>query len=255
MSQPETDRRDMSLLAKLSRSEPAEPPWSLIGALLTAPVMLVCLTLIGPALASTLSGSIDLTPATLMLSWAFGFALTIAFVIVSRRSSDESWRALALRRGELPLPMALFLGVALALALDLAVSLASGAFLPLPVIWGIQASDLSGALLAALIAAVLQPLAETLVFQGVLLPRLRWQFGAWRGLILTALIYTALHQLVFMAAYSHYHPLWHGVILPLGLAVVFSLLKVYMCSTGAVLLGRMGAGLVFLLTALAIYGG
>ena len=255
MSQPEIDRREMSLWTKLSLPEPVEPPWSLTGALLTPLVMLVCLTLVGPALASTLSGSIDLTPTTLMLSWAIGFAMTIAFVIVSRRSSDESWRALALRRGELPLPMALFLGVAMALALDLVISLASGAFLPLPAIWGIGAADFSSTLLAVLIAVILQPLAETLVFQGLLLPKLRWRFGAWRGLVLTALIYTALHQLVFMPAYSHYHPLWHGIALPLGLAGLFSLLKVYMRSTGAVLLGRMGAGLVLLLTALAIYGG
>ena len=57
-------------------------------------------------------------------------------------------------------------------------------------------------MLAASLLIIIQPLAETLIFQAILLPSLRWRLGPWRGLVITALIYTILHQLVFMAAYS-----------------------------------------------------
>ncbi len=251
----ETDRREMSLRAKLSLPESAEPPWSLFTALLTVGVMLLCLTLLGPALASLISGSGsgELTSMTLMFSWAIGMAMTCAFVLVSRRGNRASWRAMRMSRGNLPLPMALFLGIAMALALDLLVSLLSGDFLPPPQIWGFHSGGIPGLLLAALMAVLLQPLAETLVFQAALLPRLRWTLGPWGGIIATALIYAGLHQLVFLAAYEHYHPLWHGLLWPLGIGILFCLLRVYTGSSSATLMGRVGAGLVFLLTALAIY--
>lgn len=249
------ERREMSLRAKLSVPEPAAPPWRLVTAVLSVGVMLLCLTLVGPALASLISGSGQLTSQTLMFSWAIGLLMSSVFVLVNRRGKPASWRALRLTRGAMPLPMAFSVGIAMALALDLLVSLLSGDFLAIPQIWGFHSGGAPGLLLAALIAVLLQPLAETLVFQAVLLPSLRWTLGPWGGTIGTALLYMVLHNLVFLAAYPHYHALWHGVLWPLGIAILFSLLKVYTGSSLGALLGRVGAGLVFLLTALAIYGG
>ena len=251
----EHDRREMSLRAKLSLPEAGPPPWSLAMALLSVGAMLLCLIIIGPTVASLRSPSQALTPATLTLSYAIGMTLTIVFALVSRRGSQSSWQALALSGGHLPASMALFIGIAIGLALDLLVSLLSGSFLPMPQIWGFREGGLAGVMLAASLLIIIQPLAETLIFQAILLPSLRWRLGPWRGLVITALIYALLHQLVFMAAYSHYHPLWHGLALPLGIGVLFSLLKVYAGSSRAALLGRVGAGLVFMLTALAISGG
>ena len=189
-----------------------------------------------------------------MASWAIGLGGAIVFVLVSRRSSEESWHALRLVKGELPLPMSLLLGIAIALALDLAVGLASGEFWPVPQIWRFQSRDAMGLLLAALMLIVLQPLAESLVFQAVLLPRMRWAFGHWAGVIGTSALYTALYHLVFIEPYAFYDQIWHGIVFPAGIAFLFCLLKVYTQSTVAVLLARMGAGLILLLTALAIYG-
>ncbi len=260
MSEDPVDRRDLSLMAKLSLPEESEPPWSLLSALLTVAVLFVCLALIGPASVSAVMASTGNTrdvlfPFELMLSWMIGLAVAIVFVLVSRRSSEESWHALRLVRGELPLPMSLLIGIAIALALDLAVSLASGEFWPLPLMLGFQLKGAQGILLALIQLVALQPLAETLVFQGVLLPRMRWAFGHWGGVIGTAAMYTIVYQLVFIEAYPFYDKLWHGIVFPMSAGILFCLLKIYTRSTGAALLGRMSAGLIFLLTAVAISGG
>lgn len=254
MNAEPTDLRELKWMAKLSLPEEREPPWSLLSAGLTVFAMFVCLTIIGPALVAIMSGGDILLPTEFTLSWAIGMALTAVFVPVNRRSSEESWRALRLSRGELPLPLALLAGIALALALDVAVSLASGAFWPLPQIWYFQARGAQGLLLALLMLVVLQPLAETLVFQAVLLPRLRWTFGPWRGLIGAAAAYATLYLLIFIPPYPFYDGFWHGIIFPAGIGIFFCLLKVYARSSVAVLVARMGAGLIFTLTALALVG-
>ena len=244
----------MSLMAKLSLPEAAEPPWSLLGAGQTLFAMFICLIVIGPALVAIITrGEVNL-PSEFTLSWAIGMALTVVFVLVSRRSSVESWRALRLARGELPIPLVLLVGIAFALAIDLAVSLASGAFWPVPQIWYFQARGIQGLLQALFLAVVLQPLAETLVFQAVLLPRMRWSFGTWRGVMATAAAYTILYNLVFIPPYPFYDVFWHGIIFPVCISTLFSLLRIYTRSTSAVIFARMGAGLIFLLTALALVG-
>ena len=198
------------------------------------------------------TASAALTPAQLNASWSIGLALSIVFVVVSRRSSRASWQALLLVKGELPLPIALLAGIAIALALDVAVGLASGAFIPVPMAWRAQSGGALGLLVAALLLVVLQPLAETLAIQAVLLPRLRSSFGHWRGLLGASAIYAALYQLVYVAPYAFYDMIWHGMVFPAGMALSFCLLRVYARSSLAALLGRMGAGLIMLLTALVI---
>ena len=181
--------------------------------------MLICLIFIGPTLVSTQTTAIVLMPFLLMVSWTIGMALTVVFVLVNRRATEESWRALRLVRGELPLPLAPLIGIAIALALDLTVSLASGRFFPVPQIWDFQSRGALGLSLALLLLVLLQPVAETLVFQAILLPRLRWTFGHWGGVIATSAVYTALHQVVFIEAYGFYSSIWHGIVFPMSMAI------------------------------------
>lgn len=255
MNADANDRRDMSLRAKLSLPERAAPPWSLLSAALSAAVLLICLTVVGPALASLLLGSQEITPFLLMFSWALGMGLNIVFTLVNRRSSAESWAALRLGPGHLPRPLVLLLGVAIALAIDLVVNLAGGRFLPVPEIYGFQSQGAAGLVLAALLLILLQPLAESLVFQAILLPSLRWRLGPWPGVLAASALFVALHLLVFWAAYAAaYDLVWYGLIYPALIGLAFSLLRVYTDSSSAVIIARMGAGLMFFLTALAISG-
>ena len=255
MSADENDRREMTLRAKLSLPEAAAPPWSLLSALISAAVLLICLVVVGPALASLLLGSGEITPSLLMLSWALGMGLCLVYTGVSRRSSAESWTALRLGPGHLPRPLMLLLGAAIALALDLVVNLASGQFLPVPEIYGFQSGGAASLLLAALLLIILQPLAESLVFQAILLPSLRWRLGPWLGVFVASALYVAMHLLVFWSAYAEiYDQTWHGLVYPALLALAFNLLRVYTASSSAVIIARMSAGLMFLLTALVVAG-
>ncbi len=256
MSEQRQERGEMSVLARLSLPEASAPPWSLLTAGLSAMVMLVCLILVGPALASLLLGSEEISPFLLMLSWALGMAFTILFVLVNRRSSAESWRALRWQRGRLPLALVVLVGVAIALAIDLVVSLASGQFLPIPEIFGLHSQGAASLILAALLLVLLQPVAETLVFQAVMLPALRWKLGAWGGVCATVVLCTALHLLVFSAAYGEtYDSFWYGIIYPALTSLAFCCLRVYSGSSFAVIIGRAAAGLIFLLTALVLFSG
>ncbi len=249
-----TDRREMSLRQRLAIVE-EPPPWGLAGAGIGVVALLVCLIIVGPALASILLSSTEATPALLMLSWALGMALCSLFILVSRRSSGDSWEALKLVRGNMPLTLALLYGVAIGLLLDLLVGLASGRFLPMPAIFSLPTEAASGIILAALLAVLLQPMAETLVFQALLLPVLRSKLGAWAGVVLTCALMALLHLLVFMAAVGDaYSLLWHGVVHPLTLGLAFCTLRATSASSLAVMVARVGAGLMFLLTALALGG-
>lgn len=246
------DHREMTLRQKLASVE-EPPPWGLPSALLAWLALFVCLTIVGPALAAIMLGSAEPEPDLLMLSWALGMALCSAFVLVSRRSSPASWQALKLRRGKQPLTLALLYGVAIGLTLDLVIGLLGGRFLPMPTIFGLPDSAAEQIILGALLAVFAQPIAETLVFQAVLLPALRSRLGAWAGVIITSALLTLLHLLVFVAALGDaYQLLWHGIVLPAALAFAFCLLRVLADSSLAVLLGRMGAGMMFLLTAMTL---
>ena len=203
--------------------------------------MFICLAVIGPALTLVATGASALTPFELMTSWTAGMGLSVVFVLVSRRSTVESWAAMRLARSDLALPLALIIGVAIGLAIDLFINLADGRFLPPPQAWGLQSRGALSALMAALLLIVLQPAVDTFVFQAVLLPRLRWRLGPWAGLLATAALYALLHHLVFYQAYDFYSVGWHGFAWPLLLGISFCVLKVYSRSSLATLVARIGA--------------
>jgi membrane protease YdiL (CAAX protease family) len=259
MSEPQLDRREMSLMQKLSVPEAVNPPWSAMTAIIIVLVLLINLILVGPSMSSVLLGVGDtVTPFMLMLGWVIGQALTIVYVVINRRSSQESWSALKLINGLLPLSFVLLVGVAVALAVDLIISLASGQFLPIPEIFDFQSGGIGGVLMAGLFLILIQPVAESLVFQGVLLPKLRIMMGAWGGVIITTIVFTVLHYAVFYLSYQPNYPestvLWYGVAYPALTGLMFCLIKVYTDSTRAVIVNRIGAGLIFFLTALVLGG-
>ena len=255
MSENEKDRREMALREKLSLPEASAPPWSLPNAALTFIAMLVALISVGPALASILLASAEISHFLLMLSWCFGMTFAIVFVLASRRGADGTWSALHFQRGHLPLPVALLVGVAIALAVQLFVSLASDKFFAIPELFNFREVEPRNIISAALLLILLQPIAESLVFHAIVLPSLRWHFGPWRGVLMTSALFTLLHLAVFSAANrALYINPWYDNVYPFLTGLAFSMLKVYSGSSRAVVIGRMGAGLVFFLTGLVLVG-
>lgn len=259
MASDQRDRRELSLMQKLSSAEESAPPWSLATVMMLLAAMLVCLIVIGPALASLLLGSQQASPDLLMLSWALGMGAAALIVLINRRGNADSWRSLRLDlrldRGGPPLPLIALLGVAIALFIDLLISLPSGQFLPVPEIYGIGAGGPIFLVVAALLLVFLQPLAETLVFQALLLPTLRWALGPWRGLVGACLVFVLLHLVVFFAPWQAiYSAPWYGLAYPFFVCLAFSTLRVHTGSSLSVLVARISAGLIFLLTGMALTG-
>jgi len=262
MPDQQLDRHNMTLMQKLSIPEETDPPWGIVMTAVIVGVLLINLTLVGSAMASVLLGLGDTlapTPFTLLFSWTIGHALTIVYVMINRRSSEESWAALKLTKGLLPLPIVLMVGVAIGLTVDLVINLASGQFLPIPEIFGFQAEGITGILTAGLFLVLIQPVAESLVFQGVLLPKVRIMLGAWGGVLATTIVFAFMHYGIFYLSYQPNYPEsalpWYGIIYPVLTGLMFCLIKVYTGSTRAVIIGRIGAGATFLLTALVLVGG
>ncbi len=260
MSDSSLDRREMTFRQKLSIPESSDTPWSMMDATIIVLVLLITLILVGPSIVTLPSANVTvITPFMLMFGWAIGQVITIAFVVINRRSSPESWQALKLDKGLIPQPIAVLVGVAIALTTDLIVSLPSSQFLPIPEIFGLQTEGVGSLVVAALFVVLIQPIAESLVFQGVLLPKLRVIMGPWGGVVMTTVIFTVIHYGIFYSSYESNYPqeamLWYGIAYPLVFGFTFSLLKVYAQSTRAVILGRMGAGVILLLTALILVSG
>ena len=250
MKQDDDKENRGSRWRKLSLPEADAPPWRPLTVAFLYAALFINLVLVGPALSSILLGSQSLTPQFLTLGWALGMLGATLFLWVNRRGTSESRAALRFVKGELPAPIVALVGVAIALCLDLVSSLPSGRFLPVAEIYGIGADSV---LFAALLLIVAQPLAETLLFQAIMLPSLRFSLGAWRGLIATCLLYTLLHALVFYAPWQEfYDPFWHGLAHPFLLCLAFSALRLTSESSRAVLIGRVAAGAVFLLAGMAL---
>ena len=239
-----------SLLRQLAEPEKTPPPWRLVTPLMLLAVMLLCLALVGPALASILLNSQSATPQLLTLGWTIGMTMTAGFAFINRRGSQASRDALRFVKGALPTPIVMLTGVAIALGINLLVSLGGGRFLPLAEIYGASGA---GIIIAALLLIIAQPLAETLVLQATLLPSLRFSLGPRLGLLAASALYALLYWLVFHAPYQTlYHPLWHGLLQPLLLCLAFSALRVVTGSSRAALIARVCAGAVFLLAGLAL---
>lgn len=251
----QADRREMSILEKLSIPESQSPPWSAIEAIIVLFGFLLALMLIGPAIASIIMGETP-SPILFLLGWTIGEAIAIPFILINRRSSQASWQAMQLNHTGLPAPFLLLVGVALAITVDVIVGIGSGQFVIIPVLYGFQIQGVFGILLAGLFVVLIQPIAETLVFQGILLPKMRYVLGSWLGVFLCTVLYTLIHYGIFYLAYADVYPaqtmLWYGVMLPFLSGLIFCLIRVYTNSTRAVMIARIGAGLIFLMTSLVL---
>nr|MCU0513522.1 CPBP family glutamic-type intramembrane protease [Anaerolineae bacterium] len=176
------------------------------------------------------------------------------YVLATRRQQGHL-PALGLQaESALPLPFVLLTGVAAAMTIDVIVA-AGGGFQVAAMLTGIGVTDdWLEWLLAAIFVIFLQPLAENLVFQAVLLPRLRASFGGGTGILLTAAVYTVYYLLVYGAVLSGGAVLWYGVLMPLLTGLFLAGVRVYTGSTRAAILAQVGMGITMLLAALVLTG-
>jgi len=167
--------------------------------------------------------------------------------------------------GMSPLQLTLFLmliGVGLAMALDVITGRATGLFLPVPellrpyqdfVLYQLPPS-LSTWILAVLFLVVLQPIAEELVFRGIVQSSLRESVGSWPGYLIAAGLSGAFHLMAYAAPPGDFAATWYGLVSPFLAALIFGAVRIYTGSTRAAIITHIAFGVfavVKLLTVVA----
>jgi membrane protease YdiL (CAAX protease family) len=234
--------------AQLARPQ-TPPPWTLGDVGSTFVALALAILMLGPALANILFNTFS-NPIIWLFSWLVGLVIATAFALFTRRGQ---FAALRLGSGDSrwPLPYALLVGVAAALTIDLVAGLVAG-FRPVVLLANLGQSGASEWVIGGAFIALIQPIAEGLIFQGVTLPRFRASFGAWPGFVATTILYTVYFVAVYSTSLSGGAFVWYGIIVPLLSAVVLNAVRIYTESTRAVIITQMGMGLTFLLAAIAL---
>lgn len=264
------------LLDRIAHPE-AAPPWTVWGAI-SALIAAFMAVLLGTSVALLVTGNSQFTA---LLGWSIAAALTVIFALFTRRKTQErealrlrQWHyapaaptkagKAIIRRAETTAPLAnvlflLLVGVGLAVTLDVITGRVTGLFLPEPellrpyqdFVLGIPTSALTWAL-AALFMLVLQPIAEGLVFQGLLLPTLRQSIGPWPGYLISAALYGLFHLLVYSQPPGDFAASWYGLIAPFIAGLIYGAVRLYTGSTRAAMLTHAAFGLFALLKLLTL---
>jgi membrane protease YdiL (CAAX protease family) len=240
-----------SLFAPIGTLEPA-PPWGLGAAALTVIVAFVAI-IVGTTVALVL---FEDQPYALLAGWTLGGIVTIASVRQTRRRPEDR-AALKLGAGGRPLVFVMFLCIGFALLFDLISLGVTGTFLPKPELLGVDLRAGGVALWAFAVAFMLlaQPVAEELVFRGIVFPALRTALGAWLGLAACAAVYAVFHLLAYPPNYvsvTGITPIWYGLVLPFLDGLVISAIRAHSGSTRSAVAAHIAFGLFALIKALAL---
>ena len=221
------------------------PPWSLPRALLAILSLLAALALGAlPALLLT-NGA----PWAALAGWSAGAALVLFALRARYRRHGAS---LPLEPGGTPAALALLTGVAAALFLD-TLTLAAGGGLATPELAGLAAGAPGAVawLAAALYLLLLQPLAEGLVFRGLLQPALQARSSRRLALLLTALAWALFHLLAYTGAPAGADSA-ALIISRLALGLLLCILRARNVSARASIVAHVGINLFFLLRLLSL---
>ena len=246
------------MLKRLASPEPA-PPWGFaaaIGAVVAAFLAVV----IGTGIAQAILGDAD-APETITTGWAIGAVITIVFVLVSRqRRSPED--AAALRTGPLTgnqnLLFVMLFSLGFVILFDLISwvivgdqTLAASELLN----YSRDQIDTFGWIIALLFMGLLQPIAEELVFRGMLFPALRTNIGIWSGFLMCAAFHAAFHLLAYPPpGDDNTVVIWYGLLLPLLDGLFFTGVRAHTGSTRAAIAAHATFGIFAVLKVFAFTG-
>ncbi len=249
------------MLKKLSRLE-AEPPWSFAAGLSTM-IGLFLAMVIGSTIAGTIFGTDPVAP---IIGWTTGAALAIIFVLITRRRTPEDVQALRLDANNVRLPLVALFGVGMAITIDVIGLFLTGDFWITPELFSlfsiaedntIAAFDNSIIVwvIAFIFMALLQPIAEELVFRGVIYPAARASLGAWTGFSMTAILYALFHVLAYLTiAPTDFTRVWYGIIVALLDGLVITAVRGITGSTRAAIVAHAAFGAFAVLKAFTLTG-
>ena len=227
------------------------PPWSTMAAFAALIGMFLAL-LLGSTVVEIL---LEDTPVVLLVGWSIGMALTVMVVASSRMRTGEEITSMRLAPTEARLGVIAAWAFGFAVLLDLISWIVVGdRTLASAELLRFNSVDVNifGWLVALIFLMVLQPLAEEMVFRGLMLPAMVTSLGAGTAFFGVA----ALHAIFHMAAYPPPADdttilIWYGVVLPFLDGLVFTAIRARTGSTRASVVAHAVFGLFFVLKVFA----
>lgn len=251
-----------NLFARIGRLE-NPPPWGLGAGLVSVVAALAALVLgfnlvaavycNAPANAAFCQALNFAAPPSVWLSgWSIGAFAALVFVLGTRRKPDE--RA-ALRLGGIQASVfwVLLVSIGLAVTLDLIfIQFTAQAIAPELQSLRQPGVDTVSWILAFVFMVIAQPVAEELVFRGMLQPALRQTVGAWPGYLLTSALYALFHLLAYTSGTPQADYLGYSFLLPLVSGLIFGAVRLVTGSTRAAMLSHAAFGIFAVLKVLAL---
>ncbi len=229
-----------------------DPPWGYLTGLGAVIAMFIAVAFVGSIVALTLLPNNFATAQ--FVGWSLGMLLTIGAVRVLVRGG---WHGLRLAESSrMPNFVAFALGIGFAITVDLIVIFSAASVFSVP---ELSALPLNRSVLLWALATVfimlLQPIAEELVFRGVLYPALRAQVSATAAIFISALFYGVVHRILYYSptgATAGAVGIWVSLGEPVLVGVLLGGVRAYSGSTRAAIFTHAGFGLFALLKAVFI---
>lgn len=233
------------LFRQINRVEPP-PPWGLLTALF------LFVAAFGLMFAGVNIGAVmvsDNVTVALTFGWLIGCMFVIAMIGVFQRSTED--RA-ALRLAPTPAPLITLFGVGfgVAVTLDLIGIPVQGRVLPPPEL--ATYSAVTGGItwiMGAILMIIVQPLADEMLFRGILYPALRAIQSVWAAIILSSVFYGLFHQFIY--ASRDIEP-WTALVEPLFMGLTCGIVRAATQSTRAAIVTHIGFGVFAVLKTLLI---
>ena len=231
------------MIEKLTRLDP-EPPWtvlSAIGVMIAAFVALV----LGATVAQI--AFIDSPTALIeMTGWSLGTALAVVLVLNLLHRTEGGPEALRIDQTPSSQPVVFLFCLGMAGSFDLIswIVLGDEALAATELLNFDSTITLSGWLIALLFMGLFQPIAEELVFRGMLFPALRFSLGAWAGLAMCAAFYTAFHLVAYLpGSVSRTVFIAYGLALPFAHGLLLGGVRAWTGSTRAAVVAHAAFGI------------
>ena len=239
----------MQQLFKRIRADEDAPPWSLLTALLTMLIAYAFFAVAGPSIASLLFE--DDPRVALSVGWLIGGLLTVAAVTFGQRSQTEALRL----QQTYPAIIAFAVGLGAAITTDLLAIPFTGRVIETPELSRLIGPDPAllflWLVLGGFVVSV-QPIAEELIFRGMLFPALRAAQGTWGAIVISSLLYALFHQMLYSYPTSFGGMWWYTLTEPLLVGLVLGGVRAATGSTTAAIISHVGVGVFALLKVILI---
>jgi len=246
----------MGLLWRRINENQAVPPWGIFTALgLSVGAFMAIL------LGAAITGSFGMDYSSgILLAYCLGMGFTALLVTVARNRTPTDGEALAMGAVNTRIPLILMLSFGVGAALDLVtlavanVPLVAAEFGSAGGVPAINQTGLGAWFLAGFLLLVLQPIAEGLVFRGVVYPALRAVLGVQSGFVMPAIWFGLFHMLAYSSSSStgEFSTIWVTLIAPILAGLYLNAVRAATRSTRVSMIAQAGLGLFFLVRAYTV---